>query len=597
MTNRLIWFIIWIMKQHSFSIHVATTRRIYKGKLYQAHLLRHTYREDGKVKHKTVGNLSHLPSDIIDMIRRSLQGESFVSVNEAFEVIRNLPHGHVAAVLGTLKRIGLDQVIASKRSRQRDLCVAMIVARIIDPQSKLATARGLGEESAFMSLGEILHIESADEDELYEAMDWILPRQEDIEKKLASRHLRDGALVLYDVTSSYFEGRTCPLAEIGHPHDGKKNKLQIVYGVLCNAEGCPVAVEVFKGNTGDPTTFTAQVKKVRERFGIERVIFVGDRGMITEARIREDLRPGGADWITALRAASIRKLAEGGSIQLSLFDEKNLAEISHKDYPGERLIVCRNPFLAGDRSRKREELLRATEAELEKVVIITKRQKRRLQGKDKIGIRVGKVLNRFKVEKHFILQITDDSFYYHRNQNSIHQEAALDGIYVIRTSVAKEKLDDQDTVRAYKNLSLVERAFRCFKTIDLKVRPIHHRLAERVQAHVFLCMLSYYVEWHMRKALAPLLFDEEDKALAESLREDVVAPARRSPGALQKAVSKRTSDGLPVHSFRTLLKDLATLCKNKVRTKKSGSQTFELVTLPTPLQKKAFELLGVSHLL
>lgn len=586
------------MKRKSFAVHVATTKRTYKGKVYKAHLLRRTYREDGKVKHETLGNISCLPEPVVDLVRRALQGESFAGTHEVFEVVRNLPHGHVAAVLGTLKRIGLEHLLGAKRSRMRDLATAMIVARVIEPQSKLATARGFGQETASMSLGEMLNIESADEDDLYEAMDWVLSRQARIEKSLATKHLHNGSLVLYDLTASYFEGRSCPLAQRGYPRGGKKGKLQIEYGLLCTAEGCPVAVEVFAGNTGDPTTFTAQVTKVRHQFGIERVVYVGDRGMITDARIREDLRSvEGLEWITALRAPSIRKLVESGSLQPSLFDQQNLAEITDPAYPGERLIVCRNPFLARERSRKRDELLQATETEFDKIVQRTREQKRRLKGKDKIGIRVGSVLNKYKVGKHFSLDITEDAFSYERKQASIRSESALDGIYVIRTSLSPEVLGSHETVRAYKRLSTVERAFRSLKTVDLKVRPINHRKADRVRAHVFLCMLAYYVEWHMRHALAPMLFDDEEKELAETLREDVVAPARRSPGAVRKTQTKHTDDGLPVHSFQTLLKDLATLCKNRMRNKSLENATFEMITQPTPVQKKAFELLGVSHVL
>ena len=405
----------------------------------------------------------------------------------------------------------------------------MMVARIVEPRSKLATARGLREETQCSSLAELLGIEQADEDDLYAAMDWLLTRQEPIEQALARRHLSEGSLVLYDVTSTYFEGHCCPLAQYGHPCD-KPGKLQIIFGLLCNQEGCPVAVEVFEGNTGDPATLKFQVKKLRERFGLERVVWVGDRGMLTEARIREDLQGvEGLDWISALRAPAIRQLVKGGLLQLSLFDKTDLAEIHSPDYPGERLVVCKNPLLAEERARKRKALLQATEVELKKVVEATQRHKRRLKGKDQIGLRVGKVFNRFKVAKHFDITITEEGFSYERNIERISQEAALDGLYVIRTRVSQAVLSAEQTVGAYKGLAVVERAFRSYKTVDLKVRPIYHYLADRVRAHVFLCMLAYYVEWHMRQKLAPMLFDDEDKALVHKQRASIVAPAQRLP--------------------------------------------------------------------
>jgi transposase len=491
--------------------------------------------------------------------------------------------------------VGLEDIIGSRASVERNLIVAMVVARVIDPLSKLATAQGLREETATTSLGVELGIEAVSEDDLYEAMDWLLPRQHRIENKLAKKHLQDGSLIFYDVSSSYYTGTHCSLAKRGHDRDGKKGFPRIVYGLLCNAEGCPVAIEVFEGNTGDPKTLNSQIQKVRERFGIERVIFVGDRGMITSKRIEEEFRNvDGLDWITALRADSIKKLAEGEVIQPSLFDQRDLAEVSSPDYPNERLVVCRNPFLAEERTRKRKELLAATEKMLDEIVAATKRPKRRLKGKAKIGVRVGKTINKFKMQKHFIFEITEDSFSYRRNEEKIAREAALDGIYVIRTSVAKETLGPESAVRAYKDLAKVERAFRCLKTIDLKVRPIYHHDADRVRAHVFLCMLSYYVEWHMRSKLAPILFDDEDKELAESLRKSIVAPAERSPSAKGKDSTKETEDGMPVGSFRALLKDLGTLCKNRVRTKGEQACEFYMITQPTDRQRYAFELLG-SH--
>ncbi len=582
------------MPSRNGSVHVATTTRRYKGKVYQTHLLRRSYREDGKVKHQTLGNLSHLPPDLIDTIRGRLRGEIPPGGGQ-FEIVRSLPHGHVVAVLGTLRKIGLEELIASRSCSERTLVVAMIVARVIDACSKLATARELSEETASSSLGLELGIDSVSEDELYAAMDWLRERQNRIENKLAKKHLEDGSLILYDVSSSFYTGTHCTLAKFGHSRDRKKGFPQIIYGLLCNSDGCPVAIEVFEGNTGDPKTFSSQIHKVRKRFGLKRVVFVGDRGMITSKRIDEELREvDGLDWITALRADSIKKLAEQGVVQTSLFDERDLVEVSSPDYPGERLVVCRNPLLREERARKRQELLAATEKKLNEIVAATQRKRNRLKGKDKIGIRVGKVVNKHKMEKHFILEITEASFSYRRNDEKIAAEAILDGLYVIRTSVSKEALGPESTVRAYKNLSKVERAFRCIKTVDLKVRPIFHRLDERVRAHVFLCMLAYYVELHMRHKLAPILFDDEDQELAEAMRESIVAPAKRSPKAKRKDLTKRTQDDTPVHSFRTLLQDLKTLCKNRIRTQSERSCEFYMLTQPTNVQQRALELLDLS---
>ena len=509
--------------------------------------------------------------------------------------LRSLPHGHVAAVLGTMRKIGFEEILASRSCKERDLIVAMVVARIIDARSKLATVRSLAEETAASSLGLELGILHIDEDDLYHAMDWLLARQSLIENKLAARHLEDGSLILYDVSSSFYTGTHCPLAEFGHARDGKNGYPQIVYGLLCNAAGCPVAIEVFKGNTGDPKTLGSQIEKVRTRFGLKRVIFVGDRGMITAKRIDEELRRvEGLDWITALRADSIKKLAEQQVIQLSFFDEKDLAEVTSPDYPGERLVVCRNPLLADERARKREELLQATEKALRNIAAATQRQKNPLRGKDKIGLRVGKQINHYKVGKHFRIKIADESFSFRRDQEKIAKEAALDGLYVIRTSVVEEALDAESTVRAYKNLSKVERAFRCIKTVDLKIRPIYHWLENRVRAHVFLCMLAYYVEWHMRQKLAPILFEDEDKKLAETLRASIVAPAERSPSAQSKDLTKRNEDGFPVHSLRSLLADLGTLAKNRIQIAGSEPCEFYMITRPTILQARALELLGLS---
>jgi hypothetical protein len=559
-------------------------------------LLRESFREGGKVRKRTLANLSKLPQAAVEGLRVLLRGGSVVEdLSQSFEVIRSRPYGHVTAVLGTLRQLGLDHEISPERCPERDLVVAMIVARILEPCSKLATSRGLGEEAHLSTLVEELDLSQVDEAKLYAAMDWLFVRQATIEQRLARRHLQDGSLVLYDVTSTYFEGRTCPLAQIGYSRDGKKGTLQIVFGLLCNREGCPVAVEVFEGNVADPKTLSPQVAKVRERFGLQRVVFVGDRGMLTSARLREDFEGvAGLGWISALRTTEIQKLVAGPGFQFSLFDERDFGEVQSPEFPGERLIACRNPLLQEERARKREELLAATEQELDLIVQATQRPKNRLQGKDRIGLRVGKVRDRFKVGKHFLLTITETSFTYHRNQQGIDAEAALDGIYVIRTNVAASELSAEDVVRSYKSLSTVERAFRSYKSVDLHVRPIYHQLPERVRTHVFLCMLAYYVEWHMRKRLAPLLFDDEDPPAGQPLRSSIVAPAKRSPRAEQKVLTRRTVDNLPVHSFATLLKDLSTLTKNRVQPKIAISAPFDSLTRPTPLQQKALSLLGVA---
>lgn len=558
-------------------------------------LLRESFRQGGKVRKRTLANLSHWPPDVVDGLRKLLKGGKALEDLPDFDIIRSLPHGHVAATLGTLRKVGLHKLLARRPSRQRNLVVAMIVARVIDPRSKLATARGLSGETAFSSLAKVLGVCEATADDLYAAMDWLLGRQEGIEEALGKRHLRNATLVLYDVTSTYFEGKRCPLAQFGHSRDGKKDKLQIVLGLLCDVKGRPVAVEVFEGQVGDPATLAAQVRKIRGRFGLRRVVLVGDRGMITEARIREDLHGiEGLDWITALRAPAIRKLVAEGSLQPSLFDQRDLAEITSPLYPGQRLVVCRNPLLAAERCRKRQELLTATERELAKIAAAVERPSRPLRGADKIGLRAGKVLNRFKVGKHFRIEITDRSFGHARNEEKIAAESALDGFYVIRSSLPQGTLEPAQLVGAYKGLSEAERAFRRLKTVDLHVRPIHHHLADRVRAHVLLCMLAYYVEWHMRQAWAPILFADDDPAAGKALRPSPVAPARRSPRAERKAARKRTDDDEPVHSFQTLLVDLATITKNRIQPKLGGAEPFEKITRPTPLQARALSLLGVS---
>ena len=561
-------------------------------------LLRESYREGGRVRKRTLANLTKWPQDLVEGFRVLLRGGAAVDPDEGFEVLRSRPHGHVAAVLTTVRKIGLDRLLAPRSSPERERVIAMICARILAPGSKLATARGLREETLSSTLGEELHPGDVDEEELYAAMDWVLERQEAIEAALGKRHLEDGTLVLYDLSSTYFEGRACPLAKRGYSRDGKKGTLQIVFGLLCDRHGRPIAVEVFEGNTADPETVSTQIAKLRERFGLERVVLVGDRGMLTEARIREDLRSrDGLDWITALRAPALRALVEQGNLQLSLFDQRDLATITSPEYPGERLIVCKNPLLGAERRRKRELLLAATEQELEKIVAATRRPKRRLTGRDKIALRVGKVLNRFKMAKHFTLEITETRFTYQRDQSGIAAEAALDGIYAVRTSVAESLLDEAQSVLAYKGLSKAERAFRSLKSVDLKIRPIYHHLADRVRAHVLLCMLAYYVEWQMRGALAPLLFDDEDPDAGEARRTSPVAPAQVSEQAERKAATKRNDDGRPVHSFHSLMTDLATIAKNRIQVALRGAtteiRTFDRITRPTPLQQKALDLLGV----
>jgi transposase len=563
-----------------------------------AYLLRETYREGSKVRKRTLANITHWPPAKIEALRRLLRDELLGGDQAAgLSLLRSLPHGHVAAALGMLRKVGLDRVLSQggrQPARAVALGIAMMVARIIDPVSKLATARVLDGATANCSLGAVLGVGAVDEQELYGALDWLLGQQERIEKALARRHLTNGTLVLYDVTSTYFEGRSCPLARFGHNRDGKSGKLQIVFGLLCTTEGCPVAVEVFEGNVGDPSTLASQIAKLKERFGLERVVLVGDRGMITQARLEKTLKPAGLDWITALRAPAIRSLVEAGALQLSLFDERDLAEITAPDYPGERLVACRNPMLADERARKRGELLDATEKKLTHIQTRVRRAKRPLRGKDKIALAVGAVINRYKMAKHFAVTITDSDVTFERKTAQIAAEAALDGIYVLRTSLKPETLDATSTVKTYKQLAQVERAFRSLKTVDIEVRPIHHRRPHRVRAHVFLCTLAYYLEWHMRQALKPILFDDHDKAAAEAARSSIVAKAKRSKAADRKALTKRTDDGLPVHSFRSLLGDLATVTQNTMAMVGQPDATFVLYPQLTPVQARAFQLLDVA---
>jgi Transposase DDE domain len=557
-------------------------------------LLRESYRDHGKVKTRTLANLSRWPEHKVDRLQRALKGVPTASdLAQAFEITRSLPHGHVAAVLGTAEKLGMAELIDPAPSRNRDLVCAMLAATVIAPASKLATARGLRADTATSSLGRLLGVSGADEDDLYAAMDWVLARKDTIEDALAARHLANGTLVLYDVSSAAFEGHTCPLGAIGHPRDGVKGRLQIVYGLLCSPNGVPIAIEVFEGNTADPKTLKAQIDKLKTRFGLSNIALVGDRGMLTSARIRDELRPAHMDWISALRADQIRVLVNGGALQLSLFDEQNLFEITHPDYPGERLVCCHNPALADERARKRDELLAATETQLQTIAAATRRERRPLRGQDKIALRVGKVRNKFKMAKHFHLDITDEAFTFTRNQDSITAEAAVDGIYVLRTSLPTQTLQRDEVVLRYKDLADVERFFRTLNT-ELDVRPIRHRLADRVRAHMFLRMLSYYIGWHMKHALAPILFTDNDKPAAAAKRADPVAPAQRSDQALSKAARKRTHDDHPVHSFTSLLADLATICANHIQPT-NDLAAFTMITTPTPLQRRAFELLGVSH--
>ena len=548
-------------------------------------LLREGYREGGKVKNRTLANLSRLPPEAIDALRRVLKGEKLVNADNAFEVVASLHHGHVQAVLDAMRRLGLANLIASRPSRQRDLVLAMVAARTLEPGSKLGTTRWWH----ITTLPTLLGVSDADEDELYDAMDWLLERQPLIEKKLAARHLHNDGIALYDLSSSYFEGVTCPLAALGHNRDGKKGKLQVNYGLLTDPRGVPVAVSVFKGNTGDPVTLLPHVEKVREEFGIERFVLVGDRGMITQKQIDALGQIDGIDWIAALRPEAIRKLLAGGALQLGLFDERNLFELAHPDFPGERLVACRNPELAKRRAHKRTSLLEATAVELEKVRGMVARG--RLCGQDDIGVRVGKVVNKYKVAKHFRLIIEDARFDFEIDADSVRAEAALDGIYVVRTSLPPERMDADETVRSYKLLSRVERAFRSFKTMDLMVRPIHHRLENRVRAHIFLCMLAYYVLWHMLEAWRPLLFADEDQK-ARAFR-DPVAPAKRGEAAMRKVNTGRQADGSPVHSARTLLGRLSTIVRNACRCPgaKPDAPTFDVDTTPDKTQRKALELL------
>jgi Transposase DDE domain len=565
------------------------------GRSAPAVLLRESWREGKRVSKRTIANLGALPPAVIDGLRVLLAGGSVVArPEEVFEIQRALPHGHVAAVIGMMRKLDLARLLSRTPSRERDLAVAMIASRLISPGSKLSTLRALSPQTASSSLGRVLDLGVIEEREIYAALDWLGVQQDRIERGLARRHLKDGTLVLYDVSSSYLEGRCCELARHGYSRDHRSDRLQIVYGLLCDRDGRPIAIEVFEGDSGDPSTLPAQVEKLKRRFCLQHVVLVGDRGMITAARIRDDLKPAGLDWITSLRAPQIQGLAEGGALQLSLFDERDLAEITSPDYPGERLVVCRNPDLARERARKREDLLAATERDLSRIAASVRRRHAPLRGKAEIGLAVGALVDAHKVAKHFALSITDDSFTYSRKPESIAREARLDGLYVIRTSLPTAAMTSEEAVRAYKDLAHVEQAFRAMKSIDLQIRPVHHWIEPRVRAHVFLCMLGYYVEWHLRDAWAPILFADHDRAAAQEQRASPVAAAEISDAAKRKRGTRRSDDGLPVSSFRDLLDHLATMTLNLVASSHAPNATITLTAKPTPLQDKALDLLGVA---
>lgn len=557
-------------------------------------LLRESYRENGVVKNRTLANLSRWPAEQVEALRQVLKGNLTPGprLQEAFDITRSWPHGHVAAVLGTMRRLGLPAMLDQQDSLARTRALALIAHQLLEPGSKLATARALHPQTSHSSLGALLELEQIDENDLYRAMDWLVGRQPHIESALARRHLSNGTLVLYDVTSSYFEGRHCPLAKYGYSRDERRHNPQIVFGVLSNGEGCPVAVEVFEGNVGDPKTVATQITKLRERFQLQRVVMVGDRGLLTEKRIEAELRPAeGWDWITALRAPQIQELVAAGVLQMSLFDERDLAEVRHPDYAGERLVVCRNPLLAEERARKRDELIAAAEKKLDQIVAATERQRQPLRGAEQISYRVGRALGVTTVAKYFRWEIQQGKLRYQRNQPRINQDAAVDGVYVIRTSVGAERLSAAEAVRTYKRLATIERAFRSLQSVDLNVRPIRHRVPHRVRAHVLICLLAYYVEWHLRRALAPVLFDDEHPGEVQT---SPVAPAQRSASALRKAREKKTPEGLPVQSFQNWLGDLATIVKNHVQPRLKSLPAFDVITRPTPSQAHALKLLKVS---
>ena len=569
------------------AVHVATTRRVYKGKTYVTHLLRRSIRKGQTVTHETLGNLSHLPDHLIEIIKRSLKGETFVPAAEAFRTTRSLPHGHVDAVLTMIRKLGLEELIASEASPRRDLVIAMIAERLLFPSSKLAHTRHWHSTT----LAQELDVAYATEDHLYEAMDWLLKRQGAIEKKLARRHLGEGAMVLYDVTSSYYEGKTCPLARFGHDRDGKTGCPIIVYGVLTDADGRPVAVQVYPGNTGDPKTVPDQVETLTKRFGLSRVVLVGDRGMLTQTQIDVLKKHPGLGWISALRSGAIRRLLDDGHLIRKDLEVERLAEIISPQFPDERLVACYNPQLAEQRRHKRQELLAATQADLEELAASVARPTGQPEKAAEIGVRAGKIINHYKVAKHFTLTIRDGYLGWARKQGAIQKEELLDGIYVIRTSEPAERLKAADGVRSYKRLALVEQSFRCLKGIDLLVRPIYHRVADRVRAHILLCLLAYYVEWHLRQAWEPLLFEDEE-LVVDRKRRDPVAPARASNSVRLKKKAHLTPEGLPVQSFRTLLAHLGTRCRNRcVVAGDPKETTFFQVTEADALQAEALRLI------
>jgi transposase len=569
------------------AVHVATTKRVYKGKTYVTHLLRRSIRKGESVTHETLGNLSHLPDHLIEIIKRSLKGDTFVPASKAFSITRSLPHGHVDAVLMMIRKLGVEELIASKPSPERNLVVAMIVERILFPCSKLAHTRHWHATT----LAEELDVAYAKEDDLYQALDWLLERQRAIEKKLARRHLGEGAMVLYDVTSSYYEGKTCPLSRFGYDRDGKTGCPIIVYGVLTDADGRPIAVQVYPGNTADPKTVPDQVEALTKRFDLSRVVLVGDRGMLTQTQIDVLKKHPGLGWISALRSPAIRRLLDQGVLVRKDLESERLAEITSPEFPGERLVACYNPLLAEQRRHKRQELLAATQAELETLAASVARPAAPPETAAEIGVRAGKIINHYKMSKHFTLTIRDGFLGWARKQDAIHKEELLDGIYVIRTSEPSERLKADDTVRSYKRLALVEQSFRCLKGIDLLVRPIYHRLADRVKAHILMCILAYYVEWHLRQAWEPLLFEDEDLALDRQSR-DAVLPARASASVRLKKKSHVTKDDLPVHSFRTLIAHIGTRCRNTCVINGDPTQTtFGQVTDADALQEEALRLI------
>ncbi len=563
----------------SGAMHVVTNRARHGEREYTSTLLRRSYREGGKVRKETLANLSHLPPEAIELIRGALRGESYVPAGEAFEIERSLPAGHVMAALGMARRLDLARLLDRKPSRERDLVMAMIAQRVIAPASKLSTARALGQST----VAEELNVADADEDDLYAALDWLLDRQAKIEDRLARRHLKDEEMVLYDVSSSYFEGRSCPLAKLGYSRDGKRGTPQVIYGLLCDEPGRPITVEVFSGQLHDDATLPSQITKLKQRFHLKSVVVVADRGMVTKANIQALKDTEGVSWITALKAPQIKKLARDGVLQLSLFDEQNLAEITAEDYPGERLIVCRNPLVAAERTRKRSELLEATERDLQQIA--DRVQKGTLTGASEIGLVVGPAVKRYKMRKHFDLQITDQGFTFKRKTEQINNEAALDGIYILRTDLAENECSTSEVVRSYKNLEQAERAFKTFKGPELQIRPIHHHLEHRVRAHIFLCMLAYYLTWHLKQALAPLLFKDEQPPTST----DPVAKATRSTIAKRKAQTKRTSTGETCHSYKSLLAELSTLTRNTIRLGHTDA-TFQKLAQPTHLQAHALHL-------